>query len=64
MSLKHNLPYWRHKRNLTQRELAERVGVTGPAIAAYETGKAMPRVEILFRIATVLDVDASVLLKG
>ena len=25
MSLKHKLPYWRNKRNLTQRELAEKV---------------------------------------
>ena len=59
MSLKHKLPYWRNKRNLTQRELAEKVGITGPAIAAYETGKAKPRIEILFRIATVLDVEVT-----
>ena len=59
MSLKHKIVYWRQKRELTQRELAEKVGVSGPAIAAYETGKAKPRITTLFRLAQALDVDVS-----
>ena len=59
MSLKHKLPYWRNKRNLTQRELADKVGISGAAIAQYETGKAKPRIETLFRLAQALDVEVS-----
>lgn len=59
MSFKHKIVYWRTKRDLTQRELAEKVGISGPAIAAYETGKAKPRIETLFRLAQALDVEVS-----
>lgn len=59
MSLKHKIVYWRLKRDLTQRELAEKVGVTGAAIAQYETGKAKPRISTLFRLAQALDVEVS-----
>lgn len=59
MSLKHKIVYWRQKRDLTQRELAEKVGVTGAAIAQYETGKAKPRINTLFRLAQALDVEVS-----
>jgi DNA-binding XRE family transcriptional regulator len=59
VSLKHKIVYWRTKRDLTQRELAEKVGISGPAIAAYETGKAKPRIETLFRLAQALDVEVS-----
>lgn len=62
MALQHNIAYWRQKRGLTQRELAAKVGVSGAAIAQYETGKAKPRIETAFRIADALDVLLSELL--
>lgn len=59
MSLKHKISYWRIKRGLTQRELAEKVGISGAAIAYYETGQNKPKIETLFRLAQALDVEVS-----
>jgi len=45
---------------MTQAELAERVGVTRQTIIAIEKGKYAPSLEVAFRIAQVFDesVDA------
>lgn len=40
----------RHKAELTQRELAERAGVTQQAISAYETGRMEPTLPTLQRL--------------
>lgn len=59
MSLKHKIAYWRNKRGLSQRELADKVGVNPSAIAHYETGHNKPRIETLFKLAHALDVEVS-----
>ena len=41
---------------MTQQELAERVGVTRQTIIAMEKGKYSPSLELAFRIAHVFDV--------
>ncbi len=41
---------------MTQQELAERVGVTRQTINAVEGGKYSPSLEIAFRIAAVFEV--------
>lgn len=47
----------RFERNeMTQQDLAERVGVTRQTINAIELGKYSPSLEVAFRIAVVLDV--------
>jgi putative transcriptional regulator len=47
----------RFERNeMTQQDLAERVGVTRQTINAIELGKYSPSLEIAFRIAVVLGV--------
>ena len=46
----------RFERNeMTQHELAERVGVTRQTINAIELGKYSPSLEVAFRIAAALD---------
>lgn len=42
--------------NLTQTELAKRLGVSQQMIAAYENGKRNPKAETLLTIATALNV--------
>ncbi len=44
------------KDEMTQKELADAVGVTRQTIVAIEKGKYSPTLEIAFRIATVFDV--------
>ena len=47
----------RFERNeMTQQDLAERVGVTRQTINAIELGKYSPSLEVAFRIAVVLGV--------
>ena len=46
----------RKKCNITQKELAERLGVSASMIAQYETGKRKPKLETVRRLAEALDV--------
>ncbi|VVB76755.1 Helix-turn-helix [uncultured archaeon] len=45
------LRVWRAKRNLTQDELAGRVGVTRQTIIAVEAGRYSPSLELAFKLA-------------
>lgn len=54
----------RKRKGLTQKLLAERVGITVVAIAYIETGKRWPRLGTLNKIANVLKVDIQELFKG
>lgn len=51
-----NLQYWRMARNLTQGELAERVGTGKTMISACESGARSPQVNLAVAIAKELDV--------
>jgi putative transcriptional regulator len=42
---------------MTQNDLAEKIGMTRQTIAAIEAGKYSPSLEAAFRIAHVFDVD-------
>jgi DNA-binding XRE family transcriptional regulator len=48
---------YRKYRGLTQKELAEIIGVQQAAIAQFESGKRDPSVKQLKKIATALDVE-------
>lgn len=52
-----NLKIMRIRRGLTQKELAEKVGVEWHAISAYEGGWRFPRREILSKLAENLDCE-------
>ncbi len=53
----------RHVRNLSQRQLAARMGVPRTYISKIENGKAMPTLSSLERLARALQVDISALLR-
>ena len=50
--------------NLTQTELAEKLGVTNKAISRWETGRGYPDIEMLPELAKVLDISVQELLDG
>jgi transcriptional regulator with XRE-family HTH domain len=53
----------RHVRNLSQRQLAARMGVPRTYISKIENGKAMPTLNSLDRLARALKVDIAALLR-
>ena len=54
----------RKERNLTQRELGERLFVSDKTVSKWERGLSMPSVSLLIPIADLFDVTVSELLKG
>lgn len=57
-----NLMYHRKKNNLSQGELAEKVGVKRLTIWAYESGRRKPNQEMLERLAVALNCTVADLL--
>jgi transcriptional regulator with XRE-family HTH domain len=47
---------FRKRRNLTQKELGEKIGVKHNTISAYENGTNSPEQSALFKIARALDI--------
>jgi putative transcriptional regulator len=45
-----------HAGEMTQQDLAERIGVTRQTVGAIEGGKYSPSLEVAFRIAAVFEV--------
>ena len=56
MAIGQKIAYLRERRGMSQRDLAEKAGVSQPAICQIETGATKPRLETVFRIANALDV--------
>lgn len=54
----------RAAKHMTQEELAEKLFVTRQAVSAWETGKALPDVDTLERIAMALGTDVSEVIYG
>lgn len=54
----------RKEKNLTQKQLAEKIGVTDKAVSRWETGKGMPDVSLLQPLAETLGVSLCELLNG
>lgn len=52
----------REAAGLTQRELGERVGVSGPAVAMWETGENRPTLTNLEKLADVLGASVDAIL--
>lgn len=48
-------------KNMTQEELAKKIGVTKGSIAHYEKNVSIPKVELLYPLMAALDVDANYL---
>ena len=58
-----NLKLIRIRKNLTQKQLANLVGVSPSTINRIETGKQVLRVDMLNKLANVLDVSVNELLE-
>lgn len=53
---------YRKKKNMTQEEMAARLGVSAPAVNKWENGNSMPDIMLLAPIARLLDVSLDTLL--
>ncbi|MDO4365103.1 MAG: helix-turn-helix transcriptional regulator [Clostridia bacterium] len=54
----------RKNQNLTQKQLADKIGVTDKAVSRWETGKGMPEVSLLQPLSEALGVSLCELLNG
>lgn len=54
----------RKLKNMTQKELAENIGITDKAVSRWETGKGFPDVSLLTALADSLDTTVSELVMG
>lgn len=61
MKVADNIKNYRKKAGLTQKQLAEKTGLSIATIQGYEQGKYLPKIEQLQKIANVLNVHALVL---
>lgn len=59
----HNLKELRIKKGLSQEQLAKQLNISSVAICQYELGKRSPNVEMLKKLAQVLDCTIDDLLK-
>ena len=56
--------YLREKQNLTQAELADRIGVSSKAVSKWETGKGLPDISLLEPLAQALHISVTELMNG
>ena len=56
VEMKNKLKVYRAMRNLTQEQLAEKIGVTRQTVIAIESNKYLPSLGLAFKIANVFDV--------
>lgn len=59
-----NIKLLRKQKNMTQDELAGRLFVSRQTVSNYENGKSNPDIEMLIKIAEILDVDVNILIFG
>ena len=62
MSIGENIRYLRKQAKLTQKQLAQMVGVNEVTIRSYERGKYEPKTDVLYRLVKVLDCNINELL--
>lgn len=59
-----NLKLARIKKNLTQKQLAELVGVSSSTINRIETGKQILKIDMLNKLAEILEIPVNELLQS
>ena len=57
--LTENLKYYRNKKKFSQKELAEKVGVSQSLIASYENHSKKPSYETIVRLSRALEIPAA-----
>lgn len=53
--MKNNISIYRKEKNMTQRELSEKVKITETQIRNIEKDRSIPKVDIALKIAKILD---------
>lgn len=56
VGMRNKLKVYRAMHNLTQEQLAEKIGVTRQTVIAIESNKYLPSLGLAFKIANVFDV--------
>jgi len=64
MSLADNIRRYRERKNITQKELAETVGITQQALSLFEQGVKVPGIITAVDIAKTLDTTVEQLVDG
>ena len=59
-----NIKFFREKKDITQSELADKLCVTRQAVSNWENGKTEPDIEMLNKIASVLEISIEELIYG
>ncbi len=54
----------RREQNLTQEQLAEKIGVSNKTVSKWETGKTMPEYSVVEPLCAVLNISVSELIAG
>lgn len=62
MKLNEQIAYFRKQQNMTQEELAGRLGVTGQAVSKWESGQCCPDVSLLPTLADIFAVSIDTLM--
>lgn len=62
VNLSERIKFLRQNANLTQNQLADRIGVSKSLISAYELGNRLPSYDNLIKIATIFKVSTDYLL--
>ena len=62
MKFAERLKKLREDLGISQRELARRAGISSAMISLYEAGKKSPTIDVLMKLAVVLEVSADYLL--
>ena len=62
MQIGETIRKYRKERNMTQEEMAKRLGVTPPAVNKWENGNSYPDIMLLAPIARLLDISVDTLL--
>lgn len=57
MSIGKRIRQYRTEAKLSQKELGKRLGISQQQIAQYETGKRIPKLETIDKIAKALNID-------
>lgn len=63
MSFSDRIKEARLERNLTEEQLAELIGISPRTYRNYETGKTVPRIEIIRNLCIALDTSSDDLLE-
>lgn len=63
LAVARNIRFFRIKNRFSGSELAKRINVCPVSISAYETGRCLPSLDVMFRLADVFDIPVAALLE-